>query len=326
MTGKQDTVSVVIPAYNEVDGVAGVVEHLKEVLSEANLEYEIIIVDDGSTDGTPDAAHKAGAHVIQHEENRGYGASLKTGICSAQYDEIVITDADGTYPCEVIPDLLEKLKDADLVMGARVGSNTHIPLVRRPAKWVLAKLAEYIAGEKIVDLNSGLRAFRRETVLPYFNILSDKFSFTTTQLLSYICDHYKIVNVPIDYHPRKGKSKIVPWDFVNFITLVLRMSMLFNPLKVFVPTALFCLGLGVVKFVLDIVFAFQRAGGLSWGVLMRPTVSTTTLILVLTGVQILLIGMMSDGLSRKIGHFQGNPMASHMVRDLDRMKRNAKRS
>jgi glycosyltransferase involved in cell wall biosynthesis len=276
-------------------------------------------VDDGSTDDTAAMARNAGAHVIQHLKNQGYGSSLKTGILAAQHDTIIITDADGTYPCAAIPRLLEALADADLVIGARVSENVHIPMVRKPGKWMLARLAEYISGEKIPDLNSGLRAFRRTTLLPYFNILSDKFSFTTTQTLAMLCNNYKVLNITIDYYPRKGKSKIVAWDFVNFVSLVLRLSMLFNPLKVFVPVSMTCILLSFVKFVLDLLFAIQRAGGLSWHILAQPTVSTTTLILFLAGIQILLVGMVSDGLSRKIEQYQPDVLKrSHALRDLGR--------
>jgi len=309
-------VTIVIPALDEALAIAEVIHAVDKVMTSANITYELLIVDDGSTDNTAEVASEAGAHVIQHERNLGYGASLKTGIISAQYERIVITDADGTYPIEAIPGMLKELENADLVIGARISKNVHIPLVRKPAKWMLAKLAAYIAGEPIADLNSGLRAFRRSVVTPFFNILSDKFSFTTTQLLAMMCNNYKIVNVTIDYYARKGKSKIVPWDFVNFVTLVLRLSMLFRPLKVFVPVSFFCIALSLAKFLMDVVFSIQRAGGLNLSVLAQPTVSTTTLVLFLAGIQILLIGMMSDGLSRKLDQQAPLRMASHAIRDL----------
>jgi glycosyltransferase involved in cell wall biosynthesis len=305
-----EPVSVVIPAYNEEASVEKVVAQVHQVLGEAAIPHEVIIVDDGSTDGTRAAAARSGARVIRHERNRGYGASLKTGIRAARYDAIVISDADGTYPIHRIPDLFRALREADLVVGARVNQNVKIPLARRPAKWILRRLAEYVADESIPDLNSGLRAFRRSTTEPYFPILPSKFSFTTTQTLAMLCDHYRVAAVSIDYYRREGKSKITAWDFVTFVSLVLRVSMLFNPLKVFVPPALLCLALGGLKLVLDVIFAIVRAGGLHWSILLIPTISTSALILVLSGIQILLIGMMSDALARKIGQQAPSPALS----------------
>jgi hypothetical protein len=187
-----------------------------------------------------------------------------------------------------------------MVVGARTGQNVNIPLIRRGPKWVLTRLASHVTGERIPDLNSGLRAFRRECVMQYLPILSDRFSFTTTCTVAMLSDQYHVVFIPIDYHPRVGKSKIVPWDFVNFMTIVVRLSMLFNPLKVFLPVAMTFFAAGMVKLTLDIIFAIQRVGHVGLDLLRVPTVSTTTLILLLSALQILLIGMISDGLVRKI--------------------------
>src|SRR5262249_22502084 len=155
-------------------------------------EHEIIVVDDGSKDKTRRAAEEAGAVVLRHPRNRGYGASLKTGITVAAYDVICITDADGTYPVERIPELLAELRTADMVVGARTGARVAIPLIRKPAKWVLNRLANYITSTKIPDLNSGLRLFRRDAALQYFHMLPDQFSFTTTITMAMLCDKYAV--------------------------------------------------------------------------------------------------------------------------------------
>jgi len=312
-----EPITVIIPAYNEESGIGGVIEHVGRVLNQTLIPHEVIVIDDGSTDQTSFVAQRSGARVIQHLRNRGYGAALKTGIKAAQHELIVITDADGTYPLDRISEIVDEMQIADMVVGARTSQNANSSLIRRPAKWMLKRLAEYITEEAIPDLNSGLRAFRRKCVEQYLNILPDKFSFTTTLTVAMLCDNYRIIYVPIDYYKRVGKSKIVPWDFVSFVALVLRLSMFFNPLKVFVPTSLICILLGGGKLLMDIVFAILRAEKLTFLILTQPIISTTTVLLLLSGVQILLIGMMSDGLTRKIAQRMPSQYSSHSIENIN---------
>lgn len=279
-------VSIVIPAFNEEQGVGQVVSELREVLGERGIEAEIVVVDDGSTDSTASMAAAAGARVFRHRSNRGYGAALKSGIIGASNSYIVITDADGTYPSQYIPEMLSQLESADMVVGARIGSNVRIPMVRRPAKWVLNRLANYMTKAKIPDLNSGLRAFRREVAMQYFAILPDQFSWTTTITLAMHCDKYAVVYLPIDYRGRKGKSKIVPWDAGNFLVLILRTAMLFRPLRVFVPVVLFCLLYGIVKMSIDMT--------------RDPNISASALLAFVSALIILLIGMLGDALAARL--------------------------
>jgi glycosyltransferase involved in cell wall biosynthesis len=309
MNKKTLQVSIVIPAFNEEAAVGAEVRNVRKTLQQASVEHEIIVVDDGSQDRTADEAVRAGARVLKSSINRGYGASLKTGITAAKYDMICITDADGTYPADQIPALLEQLQTADMVVGARVGQNVNIPLVRKPAKWMLGWLAERIAGRKIPDLNSGLRAFRRELAMQYFSVLSNKFSFTTTITLALMADDYSVVYHPIDYYARVGRSKIVPRHFMDFVILVLRMAMLFQPLKVFIPAALSFGGLGALKVIYDIATSPLRHPERDWSVLYTPVLSTSAILLLLIGLQFLLIGMVADGVVRRIALHSG-PMAS----------------
>lgn len=314
MLKDSEPVSVIIPAYNEEAGIHESVRTVRAVMGEAGIRHEILVVDDGSRDNTSDLARKAGATVIQHRKNRGYGAALKTGIGRAKNDIIVIIDADGTYPATYLPEIIRKMKDADMVVGARTGQKVQVPLARKPAKWFLRHLAGYLTGESIPDLNSGLRAFRRDVALQYFGILPDKFSFTTTITVAMLCDEFDVVFIPIDYHKRKGKSKIVPWDFFNFTTMVLRLSMLFNPLKVFIPTAFGCLIIGFGKGVLDIVVALESAQ--RWfmpALLSRAVISNTALIFLMAGLQILLIGMVADGIIRKLGGRAQGKLRSYVI-------------
>jgi glycosyltransferase involved in cell wall biosynthesis len=298
-------IGVVIPAYNEQAGVQPVVKQILRVMQEHDIEAEVIVVDDGSTDQTAQAAAAAGARVLRHRSNRGYGASLKTGISAAPYEYIVITDADGTYPSERIPELLERLEHADMVVGARIGPNVNIPLIRRPAKWVLNKLANYLTGAKIPDLNSGMRAFRRNIAMQYFPILPDQFSFTTTITLAMFCDKYAVSYIPIDYHRRTGHSKIVAWDAGSFAILILRTAMLFRPLRVFIPLVLFCLTYGIVKMSIDVV--------------RDPNISASALLAFMSALLILLIGMLGDALATRLGRLNHNAVLgvqSELVMDV----------
>ncbi|MCC6862068.1 MAG: glycosyltransferase family 2 protein [Bryobacterales bacterium] len=283
------TVSVVIPAYNEELGVGHVVEELRSLLDRHGFESEIVVVDDGSRDNTAELAAQAGARVLRHRSNRGYGASLKTGIAAALHDTILITDADGTYPASYIPELLAELEHADMVVGARTGANVRIPLVRRPAKWALNSLANYLAGYRIPDLNSGMRAFRRNMVMQYFSILPNYFSFTTTITLAMHCDRYAVSYLPIDYRARKGKSKIVPWDAGSFLVLILRTAMLFRPLRIFIPVMLLCLLYGTVKMIVDLTH--------------QPNISASALLAFMSALLVLLIGMLGDALATRLGRY-----------------------
>jgi glycosyltransferase involved in cell wall biosynthesis len=313
-TFMNDPFSILIPAYNEAGCIATVIRELRRILQ--NQTFEVIVIDDGSSDGTAKIALAEGVRVLQHKCNRGYGASLKTGILAAQNDCILIMDADGTYPAESIPEIINTLQESDMVVGMRAKEN--MALSRKPAKWILRHLAQHITTQKIPDLNSGMRAFRRKLVMRYFGVVSDRFSFTTTLTVALLSDNYVVTYLPIEYHQRVGKSKIVPWDFINFMILILRLSMLFNPLKIFMPIAIFCFFSGAIKFVLDIIFAVEKAGGrIGLFLFSQPTISTTAMILLLSGLQILLIGMMSDGLARKIGLQNPLEYRTHAVVDLD---------
>ena len=280
-------VSIVIPAFNEEQGVAQVIGELHSVLGEHGINAEILVIDDGSSDQTAQAAARAGARVFRHRSNRGYGAALKSGIAAASNNSIVITDADGTYPCQYIPEMLERLESADMVVGARIGSNVKIPAIRRPAKWVLNQLANYLSKTSIPDLNSGLRAFRRDVVMQYFGMLPDQFSWTTTITLAMHCDKYAVSYLPIDYRARKGKSKIVPWDAGSFAVLILRTAMLFRPLRIFIPIVLLCLLYGIVKMSIDMT--------------RDPNISASALLAFVSALLILLIGMLGDALATRLG-------------------------
>lgn len=310
-------ISVVIPAFNEEASVGAEVEAIRQVICRNGTPFEIIVVDDASTDRTSKVAVSGGARVFRHMENRGYGAAIKTGIRGALYDTIVITDADGTYPADQIPHLIQKLETADMVVGARIGEEVHIPLIRRPAKWLLGRLAQHIAGHPIPDLNSGLRAFRRHVMEPYFPMLSNRFSFTTTSTLALLGDDFRVVYHTINYYPRIGISKIRPHHFMDFVILVLRMAMLFQPLKVFVPLAAASVAVGVMKSIFDILLVMERVATFGWATFYQPVLSTSALLLFLAGLQFLAIGMVADGVLRRLSFQSKGLSQGHVTRHCE---------
>jgi glycosyltransferase involved in cell wall biosynthesis len=187
------SVSVIVPAYNEEQSLEQQIGFIRNALENDVPALEILVVDDGSTDRTAEIAAAAGAVVLQHGENRGYGASLKTGIRAARFETIAIIDADGTYPADQLPAMLDQLHTADMVVASRTGESVSVPLIRRPAKWMLGKIAAIVAAKPIPDLNSGMRLFRREWAAQYNTILPNSFSFTTTITLGALADDYHVV-------------------------------------------------------------------------------------------------------------------------------------
>lgn len=274
-------ISVVIPAYNEKNGIGPVIEQVRSVLEASGWDFELIVVDDASSDGTAEGLQGLGVKVIAHEFNRGYGASLKDGILSARYEFVLITDADGTYPPEAIPALMEKALDSDMAVGSRTGKKVAIPAHRRFPKWLLGKTANYLAGFRIPDLNSGLRVFRRENALRFFNLYPDGFSFTTTITLAFLSNGMKVSYLPIDYRHREGRSKFRPiQDTANLFSLILRTSLYFHPLKIFVPAGLILMGGGLALLVHRLI---RGSGG-----------QVTTVVLLMAGLQLLALGLLAD--------------------------------
>ncbi len=282
-----DSISVVIPAYNEEKGIGNVLAELENVLSKTGLAHEIIVVDDGSEDATAKIVQGCEfVKLVQHPANKGYGSSLKTGIRNATGKWILITDADGTYPTKEIPGLLEFIGQYDMVVGARTGKDVNIPLYRKPAKKLLAWLANYLAETKIPDINSGMRIFRKEDALKFFSVLPKGFSFTTTITLAYLSNDYTIKYVPIDYYKRHGTSKISPLrDFLNFAVLMIRTVAYFNPLKVFLPVSLFMFAGGMIS--------------LLYTVIVYRNVTELPVMLLLASLQIGFMGLVADLITKK---------------------------
>jgi glycosyltransferase involved in cell wall biosynthesis len=196
---RADGVSVIIPVFNEQDGIGPTLDAVTEALGSLQFPSEIIVVDDGSTDETPErVAATPDVKLVRHMDNRGVGAARRTGINAAAYQAIVMIDGDATYPASEIPALLDGLEHYDMVVGARTGRNVAKNVVRAIPKWLIRKLACYISGSHIPDLNSGLRAFRKSSVVRFFNILPRGHSWVSTITLAMLSNGLAVKFVPID--------------------------------------------------------------------------------------------------------------------------------
>ena len=226
-------------------------------------------MDDGSQDATAELARKAGARVIRHPHNLGYGAALKSGILQAKHDTIVITDADGTYPNDQIPVLLKEYQQGfDMVVGRRTGRYYSESILKAPLRLLLKFLVEYTTGRKVPDVNSGLRVFSKEKVLPYFNHLSNAFSFTTSMTLAYSMNSLFVSYIPIPYYNRVGKTKVhLLRDTLRTLQYIVEGITYYNPLKIFLLMSVLILAGVLVSLVLalllrQIFFLYIGIGGI----------------------------------------------------------------
>ena len=238
--------SIIIPCYNEKHAIRDTIEWILSVIRDSKLKnVEIIAVNDGSTDGCEQVLnaltkehHSDDLLVVHHKRNQGYGAALKTGIRRSQSDYICITDADGTYPNDRIPDLIEQIssKELDMVVGARIGPNVEYSKIRSIPKMILVPWVSFLCGTDVPDMNSGLRIFRRDRSLDFLKLLPDGFSFTTTITICLLRNRYAVEFTPISYARRIGKSHIKPiQDTLRFTQLILRTGMYFAPLRLLSP-------------------------------------------------------------------------------------------
>jgi glycosyltransferase involved in cell wall biosynthesis len=255
-------VTVVLPCYNEQDHVRAELDRITQALDRSGLHYEVLAVDDASTDATLDVLRVAEKEldcvtVLAFRRNGGSGTVRRIGTQRARGEIVVWTDADMSYPNERIPELVQVLLDDpsyDQVVGARTTEEGTYKWLRLPAKWFIRKVAERLTNQRIPDLNSGLRAFRRSVALPYLRLLPAGFSCVTTITLAFLSNQHDIKYVPIDYAKRAGTSKFhFARDAYRYILQVLRMVMYFDPLKVLMPPALWLLAIGVVKAGYDMV-------------------------------------------------------------------------
>jgi glycosyltransferase involved in cell wall biosynthesis len=278
-------VTVVLPAYNEAGHVVAEVERITAALKATDYSFEILVVDDGSTDGTGD---RVGGfpfvRLLRFPTNRGSGTSRRIGTMEANGRYIVWTDADMTYPNERIPELIDRLVTgaAHQVVGARTSEEGTLKFLRVPAKWLIRRLAEYLSDSRIPDLNSGLRAFSKEHAHPYLGLLPAGFSCVTTITLAFLANGLIVEYMPISYAPRKGRSHFHPIkDAYRYVLQVVRMMTFFEPLRVFAPIALTLLTLGAAKILFDVITKSFR-------------VTTNAMLLLLSGLILFSLGLLAD--------------------------------
>jgi glycosyltransferase involved in cell wall biosynthesis len=273
--------SIVIPVYNEAEGIT---EVLRELLGLAQgKDWEIIVVDDGSTDATADKVASFNVKLIRNLSNKGYGASLKAGIRQAAADRVLIMDGDGQHHSGDIEKLLPYAEDYPLVVGSRT-KIFHSAIWRMPGKWLINSLANYLTRQKIPDLNSGFRIFRKKSIMKYLPICPDRFSFSTTSLIAFLSDGHPVKFVDIEIRKRIGKSTVTVKTGLETILLVLRIVALFNPLRIFIPVSFLLSSIGLVYFFYTYIF------------LNRGSISA--LFIFLIGFLIFFFGLVSDQIAR----------------------------
>ena len=276
-------VSVVLPVYNERGHLRAEIDRIREALTASPYTFEIIVVDDGSDDGSEvDLPAIEGINLIRHAHNRGSGTARRTGTTAARGRIVVWTDVDMTYPNDEIPMMVKELDGYDHIVGARRTEEGTLRFLRVPAKWFIRKLASYLTDTDIPDLNSGLRAFRRDVAMQYVHHLPSGFSCVTTLTMSFLSNGYSIKYVPIDYSPRAGTSKFHWWrDTKRYLLQVVRMSLSYNPLKVFLPLGLTFLTIGMGKLVYDWIDKDFR-------------LAANTLLILLASLQAITVGLLAD--------------------------------
>jgi glycosyltransferase involved in cell wall biosynthesis len=276
-------VSIILPVFNEKGHLDDEIERIRKTMDDSVYSYEIVVVDDGSTDGSGERLREIeGIRLLQFATNRGSGSARKYGTMSARGRIVVWTDVDMTYPNDTMPELLAELDGFDQVVGARTTEEGTLKLLRMPAKWMIRKLASYLTGVSIPDLNSGFRAFRKDVALQFLHLLPKGFSCVTTITMAFLSNGYSVRYVPIEYAPRAGESKFHWWkDTKRYLLQVLRLTLMWEPMRVFGPPAAALTLIGAGKLIYDLIDKDFR-------------VATNTIVLLGVAFALALIGMVAD--------------------------------
>ena len=257
------SLSVCVPVYNEKQALRGTILELQAVLDPLGIAYEIIIIDDCSTDGCLETVRDMAIRVVRNRRNLGGGIARLSGLRHARGQLILQTDADGTYPCDRVPEMLERLQSADMVIGARRHeSATDWRWLRTLLKNLLKGTASFLSGQRIPDLNSGMRAYHRDSALRYAHLYPRGHSIMSTMTLGFISDGLKVDFVPIDYNVRKGKSSFRPIrDTYNYFLTIFRTICYFDPLRMLMPVVI-ALGVAAAAFTVRNLLLFASFGSL----------------------------------------------------------------
>jgi glycosyltransferase involved in cell wall biosynthesis len=274
-------ISIILPAFQEEQGIPPLLMQIGAVMAKMRRPYEILVIDDGSTDGTAARAREAGARVISHPYNIGNGAAVKTGIREARGRVIVMMDADGQHEPADIPRLIEHLGLHDMVVGARTReseTSLHRDLANKVYNW----FASYICNRKIEDLTSGFRAIKAGAARAFLYLLPNTYSYPTTLTLAIVRSGRSLKYVPVKTSRRVGRSKIrLIRDGVRFFMIILKIATLFSPMKVFLPMSALMLLTGVGYGLIRIFFFGGRYG-------------PTSAMLITMAVVVFMVGLVSE--------------------------------
>jgi glycosyltransferase involved in cell wall biosynthesis len=271
-----ESVTIVVPAFNEGESIATIVTALRA----AAPWHEVLVIDDGSTDGTGESSARAGARVLRHPYNKGNGAAVKTAIRAATTEWIAIVDGDGQHPAEDVMRLVSRLGDFDLVIGARE-PRTQATSLRRIGNALLNWVASYLTERPIPDLTSGFRAARRDHLLEFIHMLPNGFSTPTTTTLAFIKAGYNVAFEPIGARQRVGKSKIrLASDGAKFLLILLKVITIFSPLRIFAP-------ISALTFLVGAVYGV-------WNFIYHARIPNGAVILLMFSISVLLVGLISE--------------------------------
>jgi glycosyltransferase involved in cell wall biosynthesis len=280
--------SVIIPVYNEEQNIRNVVTELMHILSDAGINYEIIVVDDCSTDKTSIICKDLNVKLITHPANVGYGAAIKTGMAKALYNIVGVIDADGTYKTQDLVLLLENINEYDMVVGARQNMHIWDSFWKYIGRKIYLCLVGYVTGIKVPDANSGLRVFKKTSVMPFYSRLCQGFSFTTTLTLAMLCQGCFVKFIPIHYRKREGKSKVkLIKDTLGTAQILFQEIMYYNPIKAILPFSMFCV---LIFFINAIAYIFNKQLFYYMG----------ALVMLFASVLIFVLGLIADLISQGI--------------------------